>query len=1195
MRNLPKKSLLRRLAVVDLLARTGTTVTAPLDHWACLQLIWNNLIGRKTAEGSPTARTEALLAMSETELKLPKTERAYPRPNPAALDALRTDLLVAPADLHTAAPEFAHDEIRRFATAVCLVRTESITSTLTASGRPLRWSMSAAKLACEGKLTRAANPHLELAMLVAQFDLLGDESTVRWKDVPLEAVLEMPNAYDLLRRAFETAAPKSHEILATFVRITSLHQRHNNMIDVPRGEPIVRLLIEEVNELWSQDNEPFRLLTDWLNAALMEGLPAGNQTRTALREVLLKHWRTYNDSTDPAGHHHETEDSAVIDTTGHHREKASGRRTLPWQTNQPRYIQLLALLGPDIDHDVRACLQRVAAKSPSRLQPAVDLDWSAWGIGSHDPDLLIQLTEAYYIDSRGSANRRGSLRRTGIRDHQPQGFGPLSSPTSGPFWLLTRMCAHKHWIPAVNRMLNHAVNIRCHVEPGGENVKPDSTFTLAISGTERTYVGDSDVWGWYRGNTNGPYPCMSALQAVERWIDQLVSDGAALANIATALLNGCENLAMPALILGATIRHLGADLKTLDRYLVEPLVWELDSIRVNRESISFMRTPDDGITNPERRKWHLRDVAVLLVLRADQQRRIDMKNLGERLLENTVRFDPSDSTARRWAATFDADNLATDPTEGGVLVSINEPADIEKELGPVRADMLRGHVLLELQNKYWIPARQQKRGWTPPTPIEIANDLARVKDLHDNPPEFTASDPYLTIACVASAAVRTAAAGHPEALGADPTFAITSILEILEQTADDAKGNDDALRFENDIGTRAVAAGAIPQLLLPQLAEHISTAGASPGDVASTAATLGSLAATDTCMSFARGFDTVWENRCTDDPCIHLTAYEWVVDLARLCEIGKFDEELQHHPRVVIEGDVLARIRQIRPDRLDTTRLSATIRAIGRAAATDACVAEAAQKDLVILLRCQAHAMVEQESPEHGYFVDDHGAETMTAARALLHRQSRADSTDALLLDYVTILAPATHVFSAFLRDLAVAGAETQELANTAKRTWPTLFVHVLDQVDLNKAIYDQGDSFVDYALSHLIPNHPESTDLLHSEFGLRTFKGVEAGQLLDLISRWLPYAAGRHSCMFELIQLLRQLSIEMQLNHGFFWLEALCLSEPSRQLVSSASLNEWLVDIHTEANMRGFGENWLRLVDRLVYAGNNVLAPYSR
>jgi len=42
---------------------------------------------------------------------------------------------------------------------------------------------------------------------------------------------------------------------------------------------------------------------------------------------------------------------------------------------------------------------------------------------------------------------------------------------------------------------------------------------LSITGTSRAYVGDYQTWTWYRGTGVGPYPCMSALQALEHFED----------------------------------------------------------------------------------------------------------------------------------------------------------------------------------------------------------------------------------------------------------------------------------------------------------------------------------------------------------------------------------------------------------------------------------------------------------------------------------------------------------------------------------------------------------------------------------------------------------------------------------------------------------------------------------------------------
>lgn len=1190
LRNIPAKSLFRRLAIIDLLARTGSTVTRPLADWDCLELIWRDLIGRAAGQSSAAARTATLLSMSEAALGLPSPEKSYAGPDYAALDSLRADRLVAPENLRRPAPEFAHDEVRRFATAVRLVHAPSLTGTLRTSG-PVRWSMSAAKLACEGRLSDANDPHAELAIQIAGFDALGEEASVRWKDVPLEAALEMPDSYALLRRIVDEAGTDAQDVLANIVRVVSLHQRHDNMIDVPRGEPVVRLLVEETAQLWHRENAAYRLVSDWLKSALLEQLPTGNSTRLALRRVLLDHWRTHYPQTDRSSEAQAPEDDTVFNLFQGHTTMRRRRSKLNWQVTEERFVELLALLGPDINDEIRACLLEVAAESPSRLQPAVDFSWSAWGLGMHDPRLLLTLTESYYIDQEGSGGR---THWDGIRDHQQHGSYKLSNHMYGPFWVLTRFCSHVDWIPVVNRMLNHAANIRCRTEDGSGSIDPGSKVTLGIDGTERTYVGDGNVWGWYRGNTNGPYPCMSALQAVERWVDHAIGDGAAIGDIATALLSGCENLAMPALILGATIRHLGDDATVLDRYLVEPLVWQLDLSRATHEAVGIMLAADDGIINPERRKWQLRDVAAFLVLSADAGRRAALKELGEQLIANSERTGVGESTVVRWAATLDEGNMETEPVEGGVLVSFNEPKAIEEELAPLRADISRGTLLIELQNKYWIPAREQEEGWEPPTPGEIAEDLSAVKDLYEDPPEFAAYDLPLVVAHVSAAAVRSAADGNVEAFGMNASFAINCILGTLRGYADAATNDVDALEFEDDIGTRGAAASAVPYLLLPELAEKLAIAGATMDDIEATVTAFGQLAATDTCLKFARSCDAIWDHPCSGTPCIHTTAYQWVLDLAALCEVSDFDYELQESlRRVPITGNVVDRVSAVEPGRLDTSRLSATIRASGRAAISKACIAKNAQSHLKRLLRAQSIAMVVQETSEGVHFIDDHGAETVSAARALLQDRSRSDEN--LLLSYVTTLMPASQVFSAFLRDLAAVGTESQELADSAKELWPTLFGHVLNELDANKALYGQDDTFGGYALGHLLPSHPISARGLHEEFGRSTFDWVHPEELVEFIPRWLPHAAGRMPALLDLVRFLRRLPIDTQLGEGLNWLSDMCFSRPDRQIISSEVLEEWLVEVKHEADTRGASSTWLSFVDRLVYAGNTVLAGYSR
>ena len=64
---------------------------------------------------------------------------------------------------------------------------------------------------------------------------------------------------------------------------------------------------------------------------------------------------------------------------------------------------------------------------------------------------------------------------------------------------------------------NTMASFRTALEMGVDGIELD------VPGTGmRRYIGDSHVWAWYRGSSVGPYPCMSALLALERFIDHML-------------------------------------------------------------------------------------------------------------------------------------------------------------------------------------------------------------------------------------------------------------------------------------------------------------------------------------------------------------------------------------------------------------------------------------------------------------------------------------------------------------------------------------------------------------------------------------------------------------------------------------------------------------------------------------------------
>ena len=193
----------------------------------------------------------------------------------------------------------------------------------------------------------------------------------------------------------------------------------------------------------------------------------------------------------------------------------------------------------------------------------------------------------------------------------------------GPFMCLFQTDL-RGGVAVLNRLLNHAALIRARTlaRPRGmSNNLGDVDIgqylaDLEITGTRQLYVGDEHVWRWYRGTGVGPVPCMSALQALEYMCDQLIEADIPIKNLVPLLLEGCENLAMVGLVVGILVRHLEAADDLLDSYFIEPLIWHLEFRRVTDEHSG--RTADsEGIEASERRKWSLREAAMVMALNAE--------------------------------------------------------------------------------------------------------------------------------------------------------------------------------------------------------------------------------------------------------------------------------------------------------------------------------------------------------------------------------------------------------------------------------------------------------------------------------------------------------------------------------------------------------------------------------------------------
>ena len=625
------RELLRRLVLVDLLVR-GQVSGTPLTDADAMNEVWSGLVRRRemSDKGFPDARETALLRLAELELGEGERLDVISRIDPAALDGLRRDglLRTSPEAPFQIGPEFAHDEVRRYAVARLLLAGDSPASRLLRAGAP-RWSLAAARLACQAWLGRPGTSMAPLAgryvALQASFDaLIAEGHGSRWGDVPGEALLALADPEALLRDAWPELLADGAAGLRRLARLVDQRLRDGNgVVDVIAVEPIIALLLEGPAP-WRSGDHARDLLRDWLRGHIVADTGAGHRLRILLRERLveacaaadrrLAEEREAAEAARAARTPEEVEQerqlleqhSVLFSEIGYGGRRPRQRPEIPREITDKAALELLALLGPELGDDGAGILRRVAKDAPSWLAPAVEELFTGRALASRRRGLLAELTEAYYLDDEIDGF---DFHAEGVRRHHARSVGlvPQAAWYRGPFMSLFQS-DFRNGVGMLNRLLNHAARIRvgklARLDQGDRPLISDTRgpyeSELDVAGARRLYVGDQHVWRWYRGTGVGPYPCLSALQALERVCDQLIEIGAPIRNLVAILLDGCENLAMVGLITGLLVRHLESARNLLDPYLAEPLIWHYEFARVVNEAGGF-GAGSEGLVASERR------------------------------------------------------------------------------------------------------------------------------------------------------------------------------------------------------------------------------------------------------------------------------------------------------------------------------------------------------------------------------------------------------------------------------------------------------------------------------------------------------------------------------------------------------------------------------------------------------------------
>jgi hypothetical protein len=1230
------RELLRRPVVIDLLVRGGVS-GVPLSDADAMQQVWLGLVRRReqSDHGTPDARNLAMLRLADLALSGGDPLDAVGAIDPSALEGLRRDGLLRTAvdEPFAIGPEFAHDEVRRYAIARLLLRVGTDpTAQLLKAGVP-RWALGAARLACQALLSApdsAENPLKgRLARLQAAFDALVDAGHgERWGDVPGEALLTLGEPAPVLHDAWAELSAEKGKGLRRLGRLVDQRLRDGNgLVRIAAVEPLVNLVLDDETPWWSGEHAR-DILRDWLRAHVITDTPAGHPLRERLRDCLVTACAVADRrvaeerlaaAAARAGRSPEEieeerqfmmRNRPILTGIGYSRGQRRQRPEVPRDITDEIVVELLALLGPDLGDDGEAILRRVGQDAPSRLAPAVEELLTGRALAAYRHALLRELTEAYYIADEEDGS---GLHEYGIRVHRNRSFGvnPLAAWYRGPFMPLLQT-DFRNGVATLNRMLNHAARARARSVAGvdrGYGAPIDDAdldeyrSELVITGARRVYVGDEHVWIWYRGTGGSPYPCVSALQALERVCDQLIEIGLPIANIVATLLDGCENLAMVGLVVGMLVRHIERTERQLDLFLADPTIWHYEFRRTVKES-SGLAANSDAIVGAERRTWSMREAAMYLVIRADDTRAAELRAIGEQLVENARRLvvgesDEADEAAadvaleqlapvRAWASGLDRDTYQAQRTEAGLYIQNRPPDDVAQALERGNEDLHRGQEATRLIVRYCIEHR--KDGAEEVLADELAADLALARDLKDNPPGMWFGDRWDPSTAVAAAAL-SAHLLHGVALTDDLLiFAVDTVLRV-----GDGEMSAHQFEFEEtyfEWGADRRAAYALPLLLLPATARLLALVDGGDGsdtyDRAIAAGTnLARAVAHEVRLHLARGLDRVWEVPCADDErCHHEVALQLALESMRDCTFGEWDPDIGGRRTILFDDPVEASLAETPDDAIYFSRLDAAIRALAPAAAAEICVSARARAVLDVALAAQRRSLLAYERD-----MDQRGTHALVSARAMLTLAANGDH--APIFEHIDAFADNAALLGSILRALSGAAEETGKRASTARRVWPEVVAHVLMLNESGHTPFnDRYDG--DVALAALIPNAAHEVSYLYRELDGDPLVWWAPLAWQDIVERWLPVAAGSATCVDNLIGFLGALPGDDQVRTGLSWVAALVLANPHGVAGRSFLLSTWLIETRAAATDAGLSADWQRVVDALVVAGVSRLAPYS-
>lgn len=555
---------------------------SPVTEAAVLRIWWEQLVGRPAARGR--ARQQAMLSLGESALASRRRALATGGLSPEILHSLESDGILR-RDPDTDTYWFGHDIIEEWTSARVLAHESAdLLGYLRTIGEPF-WAFGGLQLFACSILESGDGPERWTALL-ADLEAVP-EIELRWPQAILTAPLRSARLAELLPLIGDALLQGNGDRLKALLRAVRTQAIKPNL----QLEPLLArssLPAEEratmVLEYAWPDPIVWYAVLGWLVPRL-RGLPG------ALREEVSRLMMIWQRATWPRMPFRREIAEVALDWYGI-LDPPSGQHVVIQSGAEPYFARLRDIVAASADAiperipEFLGRLRRVGRGSNEIPR------WIA-----QSPQLpLVQHTPAAYVDfvldvlAPGWRDPAGAIAAERAR-RRGRG-GPFDddldwrhsytdsaflhpSHLRGPFLLLLN--EHEdEGLRLVHGLVTWTTE-RWAASRDADRERPP--VALRIGDEDRTFLGDAEVYRWFRPMANAPYVVASALMALEVWMETQLEGGRDPDELFQTVLAGTTSVAEVAVCVAMALAYPERCMRAAVAFVANPVLWVFDEAR----------------------------------------------------------------------------------------------------------------------------------------------------------------------------------------------------------------------------------------------------------------------------------------------------------------------------------------------------------------------------------------------------------------------------------------------------------------------------------------------------------------------------------------------------------------------------------------------------------------------------------------